>query len=379
MLQRLGSNTQKQVVDIIVVSALFFAVRWQARDIYNNLKVSLSVTVVMGMMFYTAVYLSMVYAMFKGQGFPGRAKGLGVVTALWAVMWVPIWGIILVLSRKSSVEVTDADELLAPELGKPKSPLARAVKKTSVNACSKLVQCENSSSYKNFKYLVSKQQKCEECLASNKCPIAGEEEDSTACGPSRSTRCFHKCTPAAMLERYATNGLCPNAVAYATVVEDSVRHIEEMCNEDKGMCVYGCDTRIDGDVCNSGWKSYEKEELSKNLRDISEEGQGYPSMSECMRKHKGGCRERQCASEPVNQPSRYQGNNCFCNTKYVTLPRAPCLRLESLCDRTSPQYLAAKALKGARAVESDVRNIDQLQLAEDVRALDMQLSDALMF
>jgi len=340
------------------------------------MKISLALLMVMGILLYSALYLGLVYTLFRGQKIIGRAKAFVATFALWSFVWVPLWTVILFFSERQKVVIRPGvDEMLIPD-AEPRSELARAVKKTSVSACNQLVQCEQTPAHANFHYILSKQKHCEDCLSRDMCPSSSSDGELTCIKASRG-RCTSKCVQADMLERHAANGVCPNVVAYATAFPNRVKYLEDMCADDRGFCYYGCDAKPEGTVCRTGWVSYENETLGSKLEQV-EANMGYPSIKECLRKHKH-CAPKDCASEAIKPPPQHQGANCYCSTKYANVGSSPCARLESLCDRTSPQYMAAKALKGARAVESDVRNIDQLQIAADVRAADLRLSEALMF
>lgn len=372
MWPRLGPNTTSTLVDILIVVLIVFAARWQARDVYNNLKISLVALLVMGVFIYLGTYLALNYAVFRGQGAYGKSKSIAITTAVWAFMWLPIWGSITMLSAPTPVIIKSDDSMLVTYV--PESNLARGVKNTSLSGCNRLVTCERSPAQANFKNILDKRKSCEVCLTKGQCPSYGAN-GAIECVPSKRGRCDKPCIPANMLERYASNKRCPNAVAYATATGDP-SNIEQMCAEDRGMCVYGCDdgpTKGNSALCASGWRSYEREDMGTDLAAL-ETGQGYPSRRECERLH-ARCADRECASAPLAPPDQF--SNCYCSDTFApTDSLAPCTNAERLCDRTSPQYLAALAVSGSASVGQTIKSSSQSDTAARVRNLDASLSNA---
>lgn len=372
---RLGPDTANALVDVFIVVLIFFAARWQARDVYNNLKISLVALLVMGVLFYMGTYLALNYAVFRGQGAYGKSKAVAITTAVWAFMWLPIWGSIVTLSAPSPVTVKAGDSMLVTHV--PESNLARGVKNTSLSGCNRLVACERSPAQANYKNILDKRKSCEACIAKGECP-SYQPDGSIACVPAKRGRCDKPCLPADMLERYASNKRCPNAVAYATATGDP-SSIEQMCAEDRGMCVYGCDDvqlKGSGALCASGWRSFEREDMGTDLAAL-EARQGYPSRRECERHH-ARCADRECASAPLAPPDQY--SNCYCSDTFApTNSSAPCTNAERLCDRTSPQYLAALAVSGSASTGQAIKSSSQSDTAARVRNIDASLSNAIMF
>lgn len=370
----LAAGTRVYVLDFLVLLALFFAVRWQARDVYNNLKISLSMLMVVGYIGYALVYAALAFTVFPKTGATGRAKAFVGVAMLWVLMWLVIWAVILALSKPKAQPPPSEEQLTPP---KPTSELARGTIVTSIDACNRLASCENSSAHRNYLDLVNKQVKCEACVSSNTCPLTdGDGRVGCAARTSRA-QCTRACVPTDLAERYARDKSCPNAVAYARLTGDVV-DIASVCKEDRGLCVYGCDTNPDPKtgVCSSGWRSYEDEALGTVLSEV-EADMGYPSEAKCKQKH-AYCAPRGCASAPIAPPAT-SAPNCYCEHVYAHAGEPPCQRLDGLCDRTSPQYAAAIALRRSYVVQDDIKTIDDGKLATSVRASDQSISSALRF
>lgn len=372
MWPRLGLNTANLLVDILIVVLIVFAARWQARDVYNNLKISLVALVIMGVLIYLGTYLALNYAVFRDQGAYGKSKAIAITAAVWAFMWLPIWGAIVTLSAPMPVIVKTDDSMLVTYV--PESNLARGAKNTSLSGCNRLVACERSPTHANFLNILDKRKACEACTAKGQCPSYGPN-GAIACVPAKRGRCDKPCVPADMLEQYASNKRCPNAVKYATATGDPSK-IQQMCAEDRGMCVYGCDdAKGSNSLCSSGWRSYEKEDMGKDLETL-EPGMGYPSRSECQRHH-ARCADRDCASAPLAPPNQF--NNCYCRDTFAPTDSPPCMTAEKLCDRTSPQYLAALAISGSASTRQAITSSTQSDTAASARALDASFSNAIMF
>jgi hypothetical protein len=362
-------------VDFLVLVALFFAVRWQARDIYNNLKISLSLLMVLGYIGYALVYAALAFTVFPKTGATGRAKAFGGLAMLWILMWLVIWAVILALSEPKAKPLLSSEDQLTPP--KPTSDLARGTIVTSIDACNRLANCENSSAHRNYLDLVNKQVKCEACMASNMCPMTGGDGRTECTARTSRAQCTRACVPTDLAERYARDKSCPNAVAYARLTGD-VGDIAAVCKEDRGLCMYGCDTSPDlqNGVCSTGWRSYEDEDLGTVLSEV-EANMGYPSEAKCKQKH-AYCAPHACAPAPIAPPAT-GAPNCYCEHVYAHAQEPPCQRLDGLCDRTSPQYAAAIALRRSYVVQDDIKTIDDGKLATGVRATDQSLSTALRF
>lgn len=376
---RVGPQTWNSILDVGVLFAIFFMARWQARDLHNNLRISLFFLLIVSVLMYFATYMALV-AFFNSRQPTARfarAKAFAAISAIWIFMFVPIWIVILNLSAPSEFVSDPEDQLLAgnESFNQPSSDLARGVKRTSVDACLRLIRCERSPPHKNFMNLLQRRSKCEECISKGKCPSTNAQGE-IECIPQRRGLCDKPCVSADILERFAINQNCPNVVAYATAKPEAVQHVEQMCTEDRGMCVYGCDTAVGEDgICTTGWRSYDNEDMGVDIA-LVDTGQGYPSLSECKRNH-WACKSRGCAPAPIAPPTEL-GTNCYCNAA-VRPGRSICGRLASLCDRTSPQYTAARAVVSREEVERDIRSIEQTELAETMREYDASLSTALKF
>lgn len=376
----MGPRTQERVADVFVIAVLFFGARWLARDAHNGLRLSLFALLVIAWLYLGIIYVGSVSAFkryAKTSSWP-RAYALGTVALAWIATYAAMWAVMLRLSSPDDIDMlTAGDGLLAPEFAPggqnagPASALARTARKTSLGACRKLVDCENSSTQANFEYMMDKKSACEECVRQGKCP-ASNADGETECVEGN---CNRTCVNEDLLERYADAGACPNAVAFATALPDEIKYIEATCKSDFGACWYGCDGGSSGDTCSRQWRSMENEPLNKEL-DKVETGIGYPSEAACKRKHKR-CKKTGCMPERAGTAPPDNASNCYCQ-RAVQPGKPPCARLASLCDRTSPQYAAAQLVDEGSQVADDIRQIDQTQLAEDVRELDAILSEALM-
>lgn len=368
----LASGTRLYMVDVLVLALLFFAVRWQARDIYNNLRISLTFLMIVGFIGYALVYAAFAFSVFSNKGLTGRAKAFVALALMWSLMWMPLWAVVLALSKPKAIVPTAADENLTPP--EPVSALARGTIVTSIDACNRLADCENSSTQRNYLNLVDKQVKCEACLSSHMCPATVDGVTQCVARTSRD-QCTRACVPSDLIDRFARNSRCPNAVAYATLTGDA-SDVATVCQDDRGLCVYGCDVPSTDGVCTTGWRSYENEHLGEVLDEV-EPDMGYPSEAKCAQKHRV-CTRRDCASAPIAPPLD-RTPNCYCDRVYAPAQEPPCRRLERLCDKTSPQYAAAQALRRSYAVQDDIKTIDDGKVATSVRGTDQSLSNALRF
>lgn len=359
-------------VDLLMLVLIFFMTRWQARDLYNALHVSLILMLCIGIGIYFSVYFGVAYFAFAGGVTElSRAKAAAILLVLWSLVWIPIFVSIQVLSKPVVVVAVAGDDLLLER--KPSSELAKGTIDTSLEACKKLAVCDQSVEQTNFTAQVEERASCDACLEKNLCPV--HMGDGTI--QCQTGSCNVACAGADMIERYSLDNNCPNALQYVNATPGAVGRIGSLCSNDLGFCVYGCDTKADMTTgkCPTGWRSYTGELMPNILTDV-ERNQGFTAESECLLKYKS-CAKLDCASQPISPPSAAV-TNCYCEL-HVPLTQPPCRRLENLCDRTSPQYSAAKVLAGSKTVAAGIQNSDTAALALSVQQKDAEVANALMF
>jgi len=92
------------------------------------MKISLALLMVMGILLYSALYLGLVYTLFRGQKIIGRAKAFVATFALWSFVWVPLWTVILFFSERQKVVIRPGvDEMLIPDAVHLPPPLVRTI------------------------------------------------------------------------------------------------------------------------------------------------------------------------------------------------------------------------------------------------------------